>query len=50
MSSIDFMRVFEALPSPYMLLDHELRYVAANPAYLKVTDRSMDQLRGVHVM
>ncbi len=50
MASIDFAHVFEALPSPYMLLDNELRYVAANPAYLKVTERTMDQLRGVHVM
>lgn len=50
MTSIDFARVFEALPSAYMLLDHELRYVAANSAYLKVTDRQMDEIRGMHVM
>lgn len=50
MYSIDFARVFEALPSPYMLLDSDLRYVAANPAYLKVTDRTIDQIRGRHVM
>jgi two-component sensor histidine kinase len=50
MTSIDFAQVFEALPSPYMLLDNQLRYVAANPAYLRATYSSIEQIRGVHVM
>lgn len=51
MSSIDFERVYQALPSPYMLLDRELRYVAANPAYIKATQSysSFEQLRGRNV-
>ena len=49
--SIDFARVFEALPSPYMLLDRDLRYVAANPAYLKATQSysTFDEIRGRQV-
>ena len=50
MLSIDFERVFEALPSPYMLLDRNLRYVAANATYLATTERTMDELRGQYVM
>lgn len=51
MSPIDFARVFEALPSPYMMLDRDLRYVAANPAYIRATQSysSFDQLRGRYV-
>lgn len=51
MPLIDFETVFEALPSPYMLLDRDLRYVAANPAYLKATKsyQAFDQIRGRHV-
>jgi two-component sensor histidine kinase len=50
MTAIDFQAVFAALPSPYMLLDHELRYVAANGAYLETTSRTLDELLGVYVM
>jgi two-component sensor histidine kinase len=48
MLPIDFARVFEALPSPYMLLDRELRYVAANRAYLRATQSysNFEQIRG----
>lgn len=50
MQSIDFEQVFRALPSPYMLLDHQLRYVAANPAYLETTGRSMADIAGLYIM
>ena len=33
-------------PNPYMLLDRELKFVWANEAYLKVTDRQWDDIRG----
>ena len=46
MMELDYARIFEALPSPFMLLDTELCYVAANPAYLATTGRTMEQLRG----
>jgi PAS domain S-box-containing protein len=50
MTMIDFAAVFEALPSPYMLLDRNLCFVAANAAYVAATGRSFSELRGRHVM
>jgi len=50
MAEVDFARVFEALPSPYMILDRALRFVTANPAYLSVTGRTLEELRGQYVM
>lgn len=49
MAELDFERVFEALPSPFMILDSDLCFVAANPAYLGTTGRTMDQLRGRNI-
>jgi PAS domain S-box-containing protein len=46
MQSIDFKAVFDASPNPYMLLDRELRFVAANPAYLEVTGTRLEDLLG----
>lgn len=46
MAEVDFGRVFEALPSPFMIIDRELRYVAANAAYLETTGSTLDQLMG----
>lgn len=45
-SAIDFGEVFDRIPSPYMLLDRDFRYVAANRAYLRTLGRSLDQLEG----
>src|SRR5690242_13122488 len=42
----DFRRLFDASPNAYMVLDRDLRYVAANPAYLHATSRSLDELLG----
>lgn len=49
MNSVDFARVFEALPSPHMLLDHNLCYVAVNSAYEAVSMRRRDQLMGRNI-
>jgi PAS domain S-box-containing protein len=46
---IDFEWLFDHSPNPYMLLDRELRFVAANRAYLRVTGRRRDELIGVHI-
>lgn len=46
----DFALVFERLPNPFMLLDRELRYVAANAAYRRVTSSAMEDLRGRHIL
>jgi len=42
----DFRALFGALPSPYMILDRELRYVEANAAYCAVTERQREELIG----
>lgn len=49
MGTVDYGRIFEALPSPFMILDRNLRYVAANPAYLATTGRPLDQLLGENI-
>ncbi len=46
MQPLDFQRLFEALPSPHMLLDRDLRYVAVNAAYEAVTMRKRAELVG----
>lgn len=45
-SPIDFREIFDRIPSPYMLLDREFRYVAANAAYLGTLQRSWADLDG----
>lgn len=50
MAELDFARIFEALPSPFMVLDNQLRYVAANAEYLKAVDRTLPALIGRKVM
>src|SRR6476659_6884395 len=47
--TIDFQAVFGASPNPYMLLDRQLRFVAANAAYERVTGMTLAQLVGRHV-
>jgi PAS domain S-box-containing protein len=42
----DFAAAFRTLPSPYMVLDSQLRFVEANDAYCAVTERSREQLLG----
>lgn len=46
-SPIVFRALFEHSPNPYMVLDRELRYVAANAAYLEVTSSRLEDLLGV---
>ncbi|WP_244497678.1 sensor histidine kinase [Aureimonas sp. AU40] len=46
---ISFQQLFNALPSPHMLLDAQLHFVAVNPAYEAVTDHSGQTLVGRHV-
>jgi len=42
----DFGALFRALPSPHMILDRSLRFVDANEAYCKTTERRLDELIG----
>ena len=47
--SIDFGQLFEHSPNAYMVLDRELRFVAANRAYLKITASQLEALLGRRV-
>lgn len=46
MSEVDYRALFAAFPSPHMILDRDLKYVDANPAYEAVTGRSRAELIG----
>ncbi|HET9626279.1 MAG TPA: PAS domain-containing protein [Kofleriaceae bacterium] len=45
----DLAQMFELLPNAFMVLDRELRYVAANAAYLAVTGSTREALLGSYV-
>ncbi|QRN98214.1 response regulator [Archangium violaceum] len=44
--TIDFETLFNHSPNPYMVVDRELRYVAANEAYLRVTASRAEDILG----
>ncbi|MBS0244533.1 MAG: PAS domain-containing protein, partial [Proteobacteria bacterium] len=46
---IDYRRFFENLPSPYMMLDRDLRFVDMNARYLATIERSREELIGCYV-
>jgi PAS domain S-box-containing protein len=46
---LDLKTVFERLPNAFMILDRELRYVAANPAYLRLTGSKIEDLIGTYI-
>lgn len=45
----DFAALFRGLASPHMVLDRELRFVDANDAYCRVTERRLDELVGQYI-
>jgi PAS domain S-box-containing protein len=45
----DFESLFRQLPSPYMVLDRDFKFVDANIAYCAVTERSRDELIGRNI-
>jgi signal transduction histidine kinase/ActR/RegA family two-component response regulator len=47
--SVDFRKLFEAAPAPYLVLDRGLNIVAVNDAYLLATGRERGELIGLHV-
>ena len=49
MTTIDFERLFNVLPSPYMILDTRLRFLDMNDRYLEVTERTRADLVGQYV-
>ncbi|MEW6392030.1 MAG: HWE histidine kinase domain-containing protein [Pseudomonadota bacterium] len=46
---IDFRDIFDRIPSPYMLLDRDYRYVAANAAYLNTLQRRWEDIEGQYI-
>ena len=46
---IDFRTLFEVLPSPYMILDRDFRYVEVNQSYLDTLDRTRAELIGRNI-
>ncbi|MBO9560860.1 MAG: PAS domain-containing protein [Caulobacter sp.] len=46
---IDFQNVFDRIPTPYMMLDRDLRYAAANRAYLAALERSWEEIAGRYI-
>ena len=49
MDAVDFKAVFDSSPNSYMLLDRELRFVAANAAYVRASGVPLDRLIGRHL-
>lgn len=45
----DFHKLFERLPSPYMVLDRDLNYVAVNTAYEQAVLRSREEMIGRNI-
>ncbi|MEV2193102.1 SpoIIE family protein phosphatase [Streptomyces phaeochromogenes] len=43
---IDFAKIFQALPSPVMLLAPDLTIIGANRAYVQISGRGLDELVG----
>ena len=48
-SELDFQAIFEATPTPYLILTPTLHIVAVNAAYLQATQRSRSDLIGRYV-
>ncbi|MDB4985090.1 MAG: Phytochrome, two-component sensor histidine kinase [Myxococcaceae bacterium] len=49
MTKLDLAQAFQLSPNAYMVLDAELRYVAANDMYLRLTGSSRESLLGKRV-
>jgi PAS domain S-box-containing protein len=49
MPAISFRALFELSPNSYMLLDRQMRYLAANRAYLDITGRRLEDLLGRNI-
>lgn len=45
----DFSQLFRAMPGQYMILDRDLFYVDANPAYCASTERTREEILGRYV-
>lgn len=48
-AGVDYKLLFDSSPNAYMVLDRQLRYVAANQAYLHETASRLDDLLGKYI-
>ena len=48
-AALDFQALFDATPSPYLVLSSELRIVSVNQAYLQATKTTREDLLGRHM-
>jgi PAS domain S-box-containing protein len=48
-ASFDVERLFRFFPSPYMVLDTQLRFIDMNDIYLSITQRTREELMGQYV-
>lgn len=46
----DFAAIVRGMPQPYLILDHDLRIVGASDSYLRLTDRTRDDIVGRHIL
>ncbi|HEY0250788.1 MAG TPA: PAS domain-containing protein, partial [Kofleriaceae bacterium] len=47
---LDLAAIFERLPNAFMVLDRDLKYVAANAAYLAATSSRLEDIVGRYVL
>jgi PAS domain S-box-containing protein len=48
-TGLDFAKLFQTMPTPFMVLDGKMRFVIANDAYLAVTGRQLHDIVGRYV-
>lgn len=46
----DLVAILQGMPQPYLILDADLVIVAASSAYLALTDRALEDIRGRHIL
>ncbi len=46
---LNFMQLFDTMPTPYMVMDRQLHIVYANKAYLTMLERTLDQISGRYI-
>lgn len=46
---LNFMQLFDTMPTPYMVMDRQLHVIYANKAYLTMLERSLDQISGRYI-
>lgn len=48
-ANLDFLKLVDDMPTPYMVMDRDLTIIYANTAYLTSVERSLDQIGGRYI-